>query len=87
MTASAVPEVWQRLYDDTWDEHLRAGLTIGRLFESKFLVNGLIYAMNRDSRIAERINAGIFDLIRYNELLPSLARMLWPRRRTDPGER
>lgn len=75
-TPAAIPYNWQRLYEDSFEQHLRAGLLANYALRSRWFKNALVHAMNRDVRIAERVNAGVCDLIRYNELLPSLLRAL-----------
>ena len=71
-----VADNWQRIYDDHFVDHLRAGLRLGSLLRHNMFKNVVVWAMNRDGRIAERVNAGLFDLVRYNDLGPSLARSL-----------
>ena len=67
---------WQRLYEDHYEDHLRAGIRYNSLLRHGLIKNLMVWAMNRSRRVAERLNAGLFDLVRYNELGPSLMRSL-----------
>jgi flavin-dependent dehydrogenase len=67
---------WQGLYEDHYEDHLRAGIRYNALLRHGTIKNLLVWAMNRSRRVAERLNAGLFDLVRYNELGPSLVRSL-----------
>jgi len=67
---------WQRLYADHFEDHLRAGIRYNGLLRYAPVKNLLVWAMNRSRRVAERLNAGLFDLVRYNDLAPSLVRSL-----------
>jgi menaquinone-9 beta-reductase len=80
LSPADVPAAWQRLYEDQFAAHLRAGLGYNALLRHGPIRNLLIWAMNRSERIAERMNASLFDLVRYNDLAPSLLRAL----RTPP---
>ena len=76
LTPADVPYTWQRLYEDHFEDHLRAGIRYNTLLRYGPVKNLLVWAMNRSKRVAERMNAGLFDLVRYNDLAPSLLRSL-----------
>lgn len=71
-----IPANWQRLYEDHFEDHLRAGIRYNALLRYGPVKNIIVWAMNRSRRIAERMNAGLFNLVRYNDLAPSLLRSL-----------
>ena len=55
---------------------MRSGIRYNALLRYNPVKNLLLWAMNRSPRVAERLNAGLFDLVRYNDLAPSLLRSL-----------
>lgn len=75
-TPADVAGNWQRLYQDHFEDHMRAGIRYNSLLRHGMVKNLLVWAMNRSRRVAERLNAGLFDLVRYNDLAPSLVRSL-----------
>ncbi len=75
-SAADVPGNWQRLYEDHFEDHMRSGIRYNGLLRYGPVKNLLVWAMNRSGRVAERLNAGLFDLVRYNDLAPSLLRSL-----------
>lgn len=76
VSASEVPHNWQRLYEDHFEDHMRSGIRYNALLRYNPIKNLLLWAMNRSPRVAERLNASLFDLVRYNDLAPSLLRSL-----------
>jgi menaquinone-9 beta-reductase len=72
------PANWERIYRDQFEEHFRAGLRLSSAMGSGLLKNMLVRMMNHDSRIAERMNAAITDLVRYDALMPSMVRTFFP---------
>lgn len=69
---------WERIYRDNFEEHFRAGLRLSSAMGSSLLKNVLVRAMNHDGRVAERMNAAITDLVRYDALVPSIVRTFFP---------
>lgn len=76
VSTAEVPGNWQRMYEDHYQDHLSAGIRYNGLLRFNVIKNLLIWAMNRSPRVSERVNAGIFDLVRYNDLGSSLMRSL-----------